>query len=185
MLKEITLCGTKIQYNMHYKNVKNINIRIKSDGSVHVSANKLTSSAVIEAFMQAKAHNILNAINTYKSVVNEKPTEYFTEDELKREIMHFCETIYPYYERLGIKMPKIKFRKMVSMWGSCNKTKGIVTFNTNLKFSPVECVRYVIWHEFTHLIVPNHSKEFYAELEKVCPDWKTCRRIMKKIHLKK
>ncbi|MBQ8541653.1 MAG: DUF45 domain-containing protein [Clostridia bacterium] len=160
--------------------MKNINLRIKGDGSVHVSANRRTPLDAIEDFMHKKAHLILKAIdNCQKSELK----EYFTEDDLKRFILLSCERVYPYYAEKGIAKPEVKFRKMVSKWGCCNITKKTITFSTNLKFAPAECVMYVIWHEFTHLLVPNHSKAFYLELEKVCPDWKGCRQKMKGIKI--
>ena len=39
-------------------------------------------------------------------------------------------------------------------------------------FAPLECIEYVVLHEFTHFLVANHSKEFYDELSRVCPDYK-------------
>ena len=40
MIKEIKLNNTVIKYDLQYKKVKNINLRIKADGSVCVSANR-------------------------------------------------------------------------------------------------------------------------------------------------
>lgn len=185
MIKSVILNGRTIEYKLQYKMVKNINLRINMDGRVYVSANRFTSIKAIEGFMALKADLILKAIDKCKETERIKLTEYFTEEELKGEVTAFCEKVYPYYEKMGIQMPLIKFRKMVSRWGSCNKQKGIITFSTNLRFTPPDCVRYVIWHEFTHLIVPNHSKSFYKELEAVCPDWKRCRHIMKSIIISK
>ena len=50
MIKEIELNGRKIKYNLEYKKVKNINLRIKQDGSVMLSANRLVSQKQIEEF---------------------------------------------------------------------------------------------------------------------------------------
>lgn len=182
MTKYIILNGRKIEYDLQYKDVKNINLRIKGDGSVHVSANRRTQIEAIEDFMRSKAHLILKAIDNCKK---SELTEYFTEEELKSFIQSFCEQVYPYYSKKGIEKPQIKFRSMVSKWGCCNITTKTITFSTNLKFTPAECVMYVVRHEFTHLLVPNHSKAFYTELEKVCPNWKECRQKMKGINIRK
>ena len=95
-----------------------------------------------------------------------------------------CREVYPYYEKKGVKYPQIKFRKMKSRWGSCHPTKGILTFNTNLIYAPIECVEYVVLHEFTHFLQANHSPKFYEELEQVCPDYKECRRMLKEIYIR-
>ena len=181
MIKSIILNGRKIEYNLEYKKVKNINLRIKQDGSVHVSASKRTPVDTIEAFIELKAHLILKAIDSCKTA---PLTAHFTEEELKTFILDCCERVYPYYKAKAIEKPQIKFRRMVSKWGCCNTLKQTITFSTLLKYAPKECVEYVILHEFTHLIVPNHSKAFYLELQKVCPNWKECRKIMKSINIR-
>ena len=37
---------------------------------------------------------------------------------------------------------------------------------------PVEFIEYVILHEFAHFVHPNHSRAFYALIEKYMPDYK-------------
>lgn len=182
-IKEISLSGRKIQYIMEYKNVKNINLRIKPGAEVYVSANKRISPRTVEEFMLSKAEFILRALDKYASVSQTPLTQYFSKDELICFIIKTCEKVYPYFEARGIGYPQIKFRAMVSQWGNCRSDKGILTFNTNLMFAPPQCIEYVVLHEFTHFIEANHSKEFYAQLEKVCPDWKLYRKMLGEIYL--
>ncbi len=182
MIKEINLKNLKIKYDLQYKKVKNINLRIKPDGTIHVSANKLVPQNIIDEFIISKTDFIINALNKYANKNPQK--QYFTEDEIKNIILALCEKVYPYFEKQGIKYPQIKFRKMASRWGSCHPTKCILTFNTNLMYAPIECVEYVVLHEFTHFLQPNHSAKFYEELADVCPDWKECRQKLKYINIR-
>lgn len=182
MLKEIQLNDRKVQYSMVYKNVKNINLRIKPDGSVTVSANINVSETIIEEFLKSKENFIIDVLDRFKNVVEN--TKYFSEDEIKNVILDKCKEAFPYYEAKGIRYPVIKFKKMISRWGSCHTKKGVLTFNVNLMYTPMECIEYVVHHEFTHFIVPNHSQAFYTELSKTCPEWKRIRNNLKKIVLK-
>jgi len=184
MIKILKIKDTTIQYDLQYKKVKNINLRIKPDGSINVSANKRVPQKVIGDFIISKADFILRAMEKYKNMPVKEQKQYYTEDELKELIFRLCNMAYPYYERLGIKYPEIKFRKMVSRWGSCHSQKGILTFNTNLMYAPIECIEYVVWHEFTHFLQPNHSSKFYDELVKVYPNWKDCRNKLKDINIR-
>ncbi len=177
----ITDDGRKIVYDLQIKTVKNINMRIKSDGAVYVSANKRVSQKMIDDFIISKADFVFNAVAKYNNMAEMPKKQYFTEIQLKDFILQFCKVVYPYYENYGIKYPVIKFRKMTSRWGSCNSSKSILTFNIQLMYAPPECVEYVVWHEFTHFLQANHSKLFYAELESVCPDWKLHRKMLKEI----
>ncbi len=183
MIKEIILKGEKINYDFQYKKVKNINLRIKPNGNIFVSSNRAVPEKAIEEFMISRADFILLALREFEKSKDTPKTQFFSEDELFKFITAFCEKAYEYYKNLGVKYPEIKFRKMVSRWGSCHTKKGVLTFNTYLMYTPKRCVEYVIWHEFTHFLQPNHSKNFYTELEKVCPFWKERRKELKEIKI--
>ena len=183
MKRKILLKETEIEYELIIKKVKNINLRIHSDGRVMVSANRWVKISFIEEFLKSKEDFILNALLKYKNKVPKENIKYRTEEELKKLIYTLCEKAYPYYERSEIKYPTIKFRKMKSRWGSCHTIKGVLTFNTQLIYAPVECVEYVVWHEFTHFLQANHSEMFYEELKKVYPDWRASRKKLKEINI--
>lgn len=179
MIREIEVGNRKIKYNLHYKKVKNINLRIKPDGKIYVSADTRVPQKLIDDFLISKVDFIFRAVEKYEKASDMKLKQYFSEEQVVKIILDFCNKAYPYYEKMGIQYPVIKFRRMTSRWGSCNVQKGILTFNINLMFTPIECIEYVVHHEFTHFLQPNHSENFYAELEKVCPNWKECRKILK------
>ena len=61
MIKEVNYNGTIIKYNLERKKVKNINLRIKPDLSVSVSANKRVSMKYIDSFVMSKKDFILRA----------------------------------------------------------------------------------------------------------------------------
>jgi len=119
----------------------------------------------------------------HQTEVKQKP--YVPEENIQDVILAFCEKAYPYFKARGIPYPQIKFRRMVSRWGSCHMAKGILTFNTNLMYAPLPCIEYVVLHEFTHFLQANHSKAFYDELAKVCPAYKERRKQLKEIHIQR
>lgn len=61
-------------------------------------------------------------------------------------------------------------RKMRKRWGSCN-SQGRLSFNLWLARFPTEIIEFVISHEVAHLVVLNHSAEFYQCLDYLLPDW--------------
>ncbi len=82
--------------------------------------------------------------------------------------------------KYGVKFPEIVLRKMKTMWGSCNTKKGRITINEYLfKAHPLE-ISYVIFHELSHLIYPNHNKDFYKFLTINMPDWIERKKILDK-----
>lgn len=68
MNRTIMLGGREIPYTLERKNVKNVNLRIRSDGSVYVSASKKVAENKIEGFLSRKSHFILSAIDKYADI---------------------------------------------------------------------------------------------------------------------
>lgn len=71
---------------------------------------------------------------------------------------------------IGLAAPRLEIRWMRSRWGSLGPT-GRLTLNAELIRAPRSCIDYVISHEICHLRQPDHSREFYALLERTMPDW--------------
>ncbi|MDE5996550.1 MAG: M48 family metallopeptidase, partial [Eubacterium sp.] len=66
-MESIECKGRKIEYALIRKNVKNINLRIKRDGSVVVSASPIVPKGVIHSFISDNAEKIFSAIDRIQS----------------------------------------------------------------------------------------------------------------------
>lgn len=78
-----------------------------------------------------------------------------------------------------IPSPNLKIRKMSSRWGVCNIKNKNVTLNLELSRYELYALDYVIVHELSHFIYPNHSKNFWSLVEKYYPRYKDVRRYLK------
>ena len=58
-----------------------------------------------------------------------------------------------------------------SRWGSCH-LDGRIYFNWRLIMAPAWVIDYVVVHELCHLIHHNHSKNYWALVESVMPDYR-------------
>lgn len=67
--------------------------------------------------------------------------------------------------------PSIIIKKMKTLWGSCSPQKCKITLNEYLLKANIRCIQYVVLHELTHLLYPNHSSDFYTFLTIHMPDW--------------
>ena len=76
------------------------------------------------------------------------------------------------------KINNICFKNHKSKWGSCSH-KGNINISTRLLFAPDEVLEYVCIHELAHLIEHNHSKRFWALVEKAVPDYKEKQKWLK------
>ena len=72
-MENIIFNGRKIEYCLIRKNVKNINLRIKQDCSVIVSANPLVPKTIIAAFVSENAEKILAVIDKNNTKAALKP----------------------------------------------------------------------------------------------------------------
>ena len=70
---------------------------------------------------------------------------------------------------LGEAAPRGRIREQAKRWGSCSSDRVIRLNARLLAFSP-DLVDYVCAHEACHLIEMNHSKRYYALLERLLPD---------------
>lgn len=181
--KRKVVCGDRsIEYILTRKKVKNINLRIKPDGIVYISAGRNVPASYIDDIVRQRADRIIEALNRYEKRRQEaKPARIYTGDEDYSVIYELCDEIYPIFEKMGVKYPVIKIKYLKSKWGSCMPGKGVLTFNCRLLEVPRECVEYVVLHEFAHFIHPNHSREFYGLVEEFMPDWKSRKKRLNEV----
>ena len=80
---------------------------------------------------------------------------------------------------VGLAPEEYRIKKTKSIWGSCSSNKKI-TINQNLMMYSRKAIDYVVLHEICHLKYMNHSKKFWAMVEKYMPDYKEAEKELKK-----
>jgi predicted metal-dependent hydrolase len=68
----------------------------------------------------------------------------------------------------------VTVRALKSLWGSLSPSDG-VSLDLALVLGPPAAFEYVLVHELCHLIQPNHSRAFWREVERRCPEWRAQR----------
>lgn len=63
-------------------------------------------------------------------------------------------------------------------WGMCDNKRNIY-LNYKMIMLPHNLIDYIIVHELMHLIELNHSKNFWAEVKKILPDYKDRQKLLK------
>lgn len=63
-------------------------------------------------------------------------------------------------------------------WGSCS-AKNRLSFSEMLADMPPEAIDAIVVHELAHIRYKNHSREFYAFIESVLPDYRARMRLLR------
>ena len=71
--RRIALGGHTVEYTLERKRVKNINLRVRPDGSVFVSCPYLTPQSRIDAFLRAEERRILAALRRCEAASHRRP----------------------------------------------------------------------------------------------------------------
>lgn len=79
---------------------------------------------------------------------------------------------------LGVTFGAVRVKDQRTLWGSCTRD-GHLNFNWRLTLAPPETLDYVVIHELAHRVEMNHSRRFWAVVEKACPDHRAHRRWLR------
>jgi len=71
--------------------------------------------------------------------------------------------------KLGRKVRRISLRDPKTRWGSC-AANGDLAFSWRLVLAPEHVLTYVVAHEVAHLAEMNHSRRFWATVDRLMPD---------------
>ena len=81
--------------------------------------------------------------------------------------------------RLGVAFGRIRVKDQRTLWGSCSPS-GDLSFNWRLTQAPAEVLDYVVVHELAHRLEMNHSRLFWAHVERVLPGHRVHRRWLRR-----
>ena len=172
----------EMQLHIIYSPRKTISIEIKPDGLI-VRAPKGMSRREINAFLESKR----SWIEKHLSKMQERQealekVEPFTMDEIHeladKALVVIPEKVKKYAPIVGVDYGRITIRNQRSRWGSCSSKENL-NFNCLLMLFPDEVIDYVVVHELCHRKHMNHSVAFYAEVERVFPEYRKCQKWLK------
>ena len=183
--------GGSGQVNMYEYEVirsrrRTIAIEIDRSGQIKVRAPYNVGNFRIRRFVEEKSGWIEKAL----ARINKGQSDAISSDDLppiseadKHLLADQAKKIIPgkvsYFAGIiGVDFGRITIRAQKTRWGSCS-AKGNLNFNCLLLRAPEEILDYVIVHELCHRKEMNHSKAFWAEVAKVCPDYKKHRKWLK------
>ncbi len=154
------------------------------NGELTVRAPRKTSRKAIDEFVSKNKTWIERKIELTK---NQKDiAENLSDDEintLKKEAKkYFEEKTKSYSKIMNIKYGRVRINCAKHRHGSCSAI-GDIAYSYRLMLYPESVREYVVVHELAHILEFNHSKRFYAVIEKYLPDYRERKKLFKSIYL--
>lgn len=76
------------------------------------------------------------------------------------------------------KFTGIQIKKTLSQWGHC-KPNGTIQYNWLIMMAPEVVIDYLVAHEVSHLLYPDHSNRFWQTVEYLHPSYRQDRKWLR------
>ena len=170
-----------------YSARRTLGLEVKGDGAVLARVPGRAPDEAVEQFVRERREWIVEKWflmrDRRKAEEARGPADYEQDPALERwyreqarkrigrRVMYFA-------RQMGVTYGRISIRAARTRWGSCS-ADGNLNFHWKLVLMPPEILDYVVVHELAHRKEMNHSQRFWAEVERILPDYKARRKWLK------
>lgn len=168
------------RFDVFYEAYKRTLERLKPKNEIYLSGVKYDIVLIVQSTFHYEVKD--NTINIYGN--RDKLNLYIKKiylDHVTSMTASILDEVNETLKKHGLKPRPIKFKYLKSKFGSYHRFNDEVTLNTFLATLDSNYLKYVLYHEYAHVVHFNHSKAFYDFLEKLMPDYKVYHKSLKKI----
>jgi len=143
---------------------------------VEMQSAKKTSISYQDGKIVIKTPAYESLVADYDAPENKEKIEKLQNDLkkwYKKQAYAYVSKRVDYYKDIvGVTVTSVSIKSRKSQWGSCD-SNGELTFSWRLVMARPEAIDYVVIHELCHRKYMDHSKQFWNEVQKYMPDFKT------------
>ena len=162
-----------MDFEIIYSARKTVAITVKKDGGVCVRAPHGTGEEFLR--QQVKTHTLWIEKARERIMKKESSIRELSEDDIERlrkEAREYLTEKTKWFSNImGLNYGRISITKAKTRYGSCS-SKGNISYSLYLMLKSEPFREYVVVHELAHIVHMNHSKKFYALIEKYMPDYR-------------
>lgn len=166
-----------ILYTLERSDRKTLCLMVTNEGAVRARAPRHMPVEVIDAFVIGKAAWVRGKLAA--AVAPRRGDSREHELAMRQKARAMLPNLLTMYSGiLGVVPLRVTITGAEKRFGSCS-SKGALCFSWRLFQYPDAAIEYVVVHELAHLIHLNHSIDFHAAVQRVLPDWKQRKQLLK------
>ena len=167
------------KYKIIRSDRKTLSLQVTGECEIIVRAPKRYSERKIEKFISEHEDWLEKALARQQSVKDSKIE--LSDDDIKY-LKKLAGEILPkkveyYASVMGVEPQNVKITSAQKRFGSCS-SKNNICFSYILMLYSEEAVDYVVVHELAHTVHHDHSRQFYAFVENVLPDYRKREKLL-------
>lgn len=169
-----------MEYEVKYSKRRSLSLVIRREGTLLVRAPYGFPDKKIRQAIEEHGE----WITKHTEIAKRKNDRFssLTEDDiqrLKKEAKSVLPEILSRYSKImGLNYEKVTITSAKTRFGSCSAS-GNIALSWRLMCYPKEAQEYVVVHELAHRRYMDHSRDFYALIEQVLPDYKARKKLLK------
>lgn len=169
-----------MDYTVIRSDRKTVALQINRDGELIFRAPKRFPKYKINKLVEK--HREWIEKKTAEAVSRKEKAQELSPEEIS-ELKNRAREILPkltekYAKIMGVSYGTVMITSAQKRFGSCSANNNIC-FSYILMQYPIEAIEYVVVHELAHTVHHDHSKAFYALIEKYMPDYKQREKLLK------
>ncbi len=174
MKKNITLHNRDVAYSIRRSGrAMSVRLAVYSSGDIVVTAPRHIPEFILKQFIAQKAQWILQRLDecVRTPTVDEQAGELPDMPTLKAQALKLVwRKIAKFNKNSEFAFNRIWIKNQKTCWGSCSRDKNL-NFNWRIAILPDHLAEYIVVHELCHLKHLNHSKQFWALVESILPNY--------------